>query len=267
MTQIDGDEPDAAGKPRRAPTDRVIKSLAMRCGGVCSYLNCTQALVMSKDEIDDGTVIGEMAHICGEKPNSNRFNPDLSVDERRALANLMFMCPNHHERIDKKENEQSYPVELLRKWKADHEARVDAAIRAAFNRVTFAELEEVAKAIVMGNVAASSHDFTVTDPEAKMARNEMTDASRPLLQMGLGAAAEVAGYLKSAARLDADFPERLSAAFKAEYLALWSEGVRGDDLFHALHAFASRRLSSPVLQAAGLAVLAYLFEACEVFEK
>ena len=244
-----------------------MKALAMRSGGICSYADCGQALAMSDDKVDAGTVIGEMAHICGEKPGANRFDPLLSEDARRALANLMFMCPNHHTRIDKKENEATYTVELLKNWKAAHEAKVEAALRGAFARVTFEELEIVARAIVQGTIPAATSDLRVLAPEAKMKRNEMTMASKPLLHMGLGAAAEVGRYLQSSARLDAAFPERLAEGFRREYSRLWAEGVRGDDLFFSLHAYAARNLSLPTLQAAGLAVLAYLFEACEVFEK
>jgi hypothetical protein len=47
---------------------------------------------------------------------------------------------------------------------------------------------------------------------------------------------------------------------------LKNEGVEGDILFDELHMFSSMDSNSFEYQAAGLAVLVYLFEKCEVFE-
>lgn len=68
--------------------------------------------------------IGEMAHICGDKPGSNRHDPDQSVDQRDDYANLILLCPTHHRTVDQKENENRFPVELLKRMKNEHEAFV-----------------------------------------------------------------------------------------------------------------------------------------------
>ena len=65
-----------------------------------------------------------MAHICGEKPGSNRHNPAQKAIERDDYQNLILLCPTHHRLIDRKENEPIYTVQVLLKMKADHEARV-----------------------------------------------------------------------------------------------------------------------------------------------
>src|SRR3546814_4559574 len=65
-----------------------------------------------------------MAHICGDKPGSNRHNPDQTDAERDDYRNLILLCPTHHTLIDRKENEAAYPVELLLEMKAAHEARI-----------------------------------------------------------------------------------------------------------------------------------------------
>lgn len=63
----------------------------------------------------DGTpsVLGEMAHIHGENPQSMRYDATLPDDFVNSAANLILLCPNCHTLIDKKENQIDYPPEKL----------------------------------------------------------------------------------------------------------------------------------------------------------
>jgi hypothetical protein len=95
----------------------------------------------------------------------------------------------------------------------------------------------------------------------------MTDHSRLSIKMGLGAAKEVRAFVESESRVDADFPDRLRAGFLEEYYKQRRNGARGDDLFDLMCAFSQQGLKSQAERSAALAILVYLFEACEVFEK
>ena len=64
-----------------------------------------------------------------------------------------------------------------------------------------------------------------------------------------------------------DFPEKLKAGFSSEYDRLKVLGYAGDVLFFSLFEFAGGKHSEHIKRAAALAVLAYLFQICEVFEK
>lgn len=77
---------------------------------------------------------------------------------------------------------------------------------------------------------------------------------------------EVEEFVEHVAIRDSRFPERLKAGFVAEYSRLKEQGFEGDSLFEALREFAYGRTRNFQKQAAGLAVLVYLFEKCEVFE-
>ena len=74
-------------------------------------------------------------------------------------------------------------------------------------------------------------------------------------------------YVEAEAQLDPDFPERLKAGFLEEYYARRKEGHKGDELFELMCAFAQRGLRRQADKTAGIAVLIYLFEICDVFEK
>ena len=77
----------------------------------------------------------------------------------------------------------------------------------------------------------------------------------------------VADYVEAEAQLGPDFPERLKAGFLEEYFGKRKEGHKGDDLFELMCAFAQRGLRKQADKTAGIAVLVYLFEICDVFEK
>lgn len=55
--------------------------------------------------------------------------------------------------------------------------------------------------------------------------------------------------------------------FVNEYNRLFMSGVSGNDLFFSFLKFASGNSQDFTQQAAGLTVLTYFFEKCEVFEK
>jgi hypothetical protein len=65
--------------------------------------------------------VGEIAHICGDKPLSARYDKLQSEKERQGFDNLMLMCGHHHNIIDK--DEDTYTVAKLKQMKHDHESR------------------------------------------------------------------------------------------------------------------------------------------------
>ncbi len=73
--------------------------------------------------------------------------------------------------------------------------------------------------------------------------------------------------MQQEALIDLDYPQRLKAGFLAEYFRLRREGHRADDLFDLMCEFSQRGLKGQSQRSAGLAVLVYLFEKCDVFEK
>tara|TARA_R110001599_G_scaffold171584_1_gene362726 strand:+ start:679 stop:1290 length:612 start_codon:yes stop_codon:yes gene_type:complete len=68
--------------------------------------------------------LGEMAHIKGNKPGSNRYDAKQPDGERDSYENLILLCPTHHTLIDKPENEWRYTVEKLHEMKVNHEASI-----------------------------------------------------------------------------------------------------------------------------------------------
>jgi hypothetical protein len=95
------------------------KKLWARSGNICSFPDCNTELVPEKRA---NRVIGEEAHIKGEKPTAPRYDPNQSPEERDSYENRILLCPTHHTEIDA--DPQTWTVERLFEMKVKHEQQV-----------------------------------------------------------------------------------------------------------------------------------------------
>jgi hypothetical protein len=243
-------------------TEKTIKLLFAR-SAFCAFPGCRAPLA---DKAPNGRdlVVAQIAHIAGLEPLSARHDPAMTSDERNHYDNLILLCGTHHNAyVDAAPD--AYPLDVVRRWKREHEQWLQERLRAEMPRVGFAELEVVMRAIA-GAPSAPTRDLILLPPAVKMHRNDLTGACG--LAMGLAKVAEVKALLQKFSELDPAFPERLRAGFSLEYERLvGQDGLRGDELFFALRTFAAGHSTDLRMQDAALAVLSYLFEACEIFEK
>jgi hypothetical protein len=249
----------------RSYSDADIKLLWGQSAARCNYPDCRQECVAPGTGHDRATArIGRNAHIVASSDNGPRGDPDFATTDRDKYENLILLCANHHDLVDGQPN--TYTVDMLRQWKSDHERWVRETLQVRMAAVTFKELDEVCSHI-MSDPAPPETDLRLTDPSTKMHKNGLTGAIRGLVDMGLARTDVVQAFIQQRVDLDFDFPERLKAGFLAEYYKLYSSGERGDTLFHGLRTFAAGGGNDFTRDAAGLAVLCYLFQTCEVFDK
>lgn len=137
---------------------------------------------------------------------------------------------------------------------------------SAMTAITFRELDMVTQGILCMPVPTTAN-YSVLQPIEKMLKNELTSAIQLRLMTGVIQARMVGGFVENMVNVIPDFPERLKAGFVKEYQRLRAAGFKGDALFNALHEFSCNRSLDYDFKAAGLAVLYYLFEKCEVFER
>lgn len=247
--------------------------LAYRSGDRCALPDCGKQL--SPDSKNGDPInVGEAAHIAGERggkgngKKSARYDPNMSADERNHYDNLIYLCGTCHTKIDAIPlGENDYSVECLQTLKKDHEQKVRDAITEEFAGVGFQELEEATQWIMQVSPQPAIDGFSLIPPEDKLKKNDLGNCARTTVTMGLSVSREVGAFVESVAQTDADFPERLKAGFLEEYYRLKREGYAGNDLFDLMCRFAQRGFREQAKRSAGLAVLVYLFEACEVFEK
>jgi hypothetical protein len=150
--------------------------------------------------------------------------------------------------------------------KQNHLDWVDETLASQMRDIKFPELEVVCSRIIDTELASST-GFQALPPADKIAVNNLGPKAAKKITLGLMQAPLVAGYIQSmVTHVDSEFPERLISGFRSEYDKHFARGVRGDGLFALLELFASGGTADFDRQAAGLAVLAHLFQVCDIFE-
>jgi hypothetical protein len=94
-----------------------IKLLWGRAANRCAI--CRVELTQDVKAHDAAFVLGEQAHIVGEKEGAPRGKSALTEEDRNSYHNIILLCPTHHTEIDK--NEADWPVEKLHLTKSKHE--------------------------------------------------------------------------------------------------------------------------------------------------
>ena len=105
-----------------AISDKVKRKLLAASGGFCGNPNCHRNLF---DFFETGEVknIEELAHIIGQKEDGPRGDDELPLTQRDEFDNIILLCPTCHTTIDK--NPQLFPIETIRKWKREHQERIE----------------------------------------------------------------------------------------------------------------------------------------------
>lgn len=130
--------------------------------------------------------------------------------------------------------------------------------------VKFKDIEVVLKAIA-GQAPADGVDMRPV-PKDKIQKNALSADVVTLLQAGMKRSHLVGKFFEG--WHDATFGDFVAASFKAKYLELKRTGLAPDAIFCELQAFAGgRSRTSAENEAAVLAILAFLFEECEIFER
>ena len=231
---------------------------------LCCFPDCGVKCVEQANDNDRSVIIGHIAHIEANSDSGPRANPNLSQQERNSYANLILLCPTHHRRVDVQAN--TYTVETLRTWKAAQEARYNDFLDHAMRNITFIELATITNVLVHGEPSPLS-PISVIPLQDKIARNGLTEQSSRLFNIGLQQVQQVQNYVETTASLDRTFVARLTSGFITQYQQQTQAGLQGDSLFAAMLLFSAQGRTEFIYQSAGLAVLVYLFERCEVFEQ
>lgn len=244
------------------PSRQTVKLLWGLSGNACSMPDCRRSLIAEKTDSDPPKPIGDMAHIAGQKSGSARHDESMSDAERDAFDNLILLCPSCHDKIDKQQN--TYTVERLHCIKADHLKWVMKTIASVAPDVGFPELEVAADYIASGQ-AVDTDSYASIAVKDKISRNAFTERVEGMIKAGLSRSNEVRSYLDE--HTDARLGDKLREGFVAEYQRQKDTGITGDALFLSLADYAAGGSDENSRRVAGLAVLVYLFEACEVFKR
>lgn len=95
-----------------------------RAAGRCEFHGCNEPLWKSL-VTQEAVNRAQRAHIYSFSENGPRGNNGVDKKYLNDLENLILVCHGCHQTIDKHKDGGRYTVELLRKWKAAHEHRVE----------------------------------------------------------------------------------------------------------------------------------------------
>lgn len=207
--------------------------------------------------------IGENAHIYGEKPGAARYDalkPETFVNSEE---NLIYLCCNCHKKIDTDYN--SYSPDELFKRKHDHEKWVVEQLEHGTVSYSFAELEVLANYIIESCISYSSNpSYSLIKIEEKIKKNSLQEFQN-FITMGLSSNAIIEEYFNR--HPDVRISEKITSIMSTKYKELKDIKKNSVEIFNELWDFASGNNHEFKYKAAGLGILTYFFEKCEVFEK
>lgn len=106
---------------RKNIPDKTRLKLWVKSGGRCEFKGCNKPVWRNGLTLSDGN-FAQVAHIIpvsSAGPRGNEKSEELQIE----YSNLMLMCPVCHKEID--DNPTKYPAEMLRRWKEEHEERIE----------------------------------------------------------------------------------------------------------------------------------------------
>jgi hypothetical protein len=246
----------------RSYSEQTIKQLFGSAAGRCAFPACRKNVIYPATEVSSATITGDIAHIVafsGDGPRASSANTG-----NNSADNLMLLCAACHRLVDGQPEE--YPVDVLLAMKKLHLDWVDSSLESEMSNIKFPELEVVCTRIASSELAEST-SYNSLPPLEKISLNNLGNSSAKKITMGLMQAPLVASYMQNmATHIDPDFPGRLIAGFRFEYDKYYGSGLSGDGLFVLMEHFASGGSPNFERHAAGLAVLAHLFQVCDIFE-
>lgn len=114
---------------RKKPSPDTLRELFLKSGNQCAFPNCSDFMLNR-----EGVFIGQICHIEAAEDGGERFNENMTDEERASFQNLMLMCYPHHQVTN---DVEAYPVARLQAMKAEHEAKftdVAMAMDEGFDR-------------------------------------------------------------------------------------------------------------------------------------
>ena len=130
---------------------KTIDNLGRRASFICSNPDC-RCITLCPSEKDPEKYIytGKAAHITAAAEKGPRYDPSLTEPERSSIENGIFLCSNCADMIDKNKG-MDYSVELLKKWKSEHEKWIKENLnKSPYSPISIIDGEHHAKG--QGNV-------------------------------------------------------------------------------------------------------------------
>jgi len=246
------------------------KVVIARSGNKCAYPDCGLDLTIDpKIDGDRPKATGKVAHIAAASPGGPRYDETMTPEQRGSAENLVYLCGPHHDVVDTQL--EYHTRQFLLEAKRTHELAVERAVRNALGVVTYEELMVVCTVIASTPAKPQQLGVELALPlQEKIELNNLGPASVHRITAGLSQAARVEEFIGFQNTVSPSFGRSLVARFKSDYFAACAENLEPDAVFDYLVETAIENAGprdTPQIRAAALAVIAFLFEICEIFER
>lgn len=104
-------------------TKDVVDTLSKRVACRCSNPGCSRITAGPHTNAAKWVNVGVAAHITAAAPGGPRYEPAMTVDQRKAIKNGVWLCQDCAKTIDS--DAEKYSVALLNEWKNQAEAETD----------------------------------------------------------------------------------------------------------------------------------------------
>lgn len=218
---------------------------------------------MTTKDATEGTVatVGQECHINAVSPGGPRpFQEGITTDPN-AYDNWILLCPTHHKIVD--DDPIEYTADVLRQWKLDRENEIIRGWQVA--QFNFQELEEIITWLAETTDVPASN-LLLTPIEDKIARNNLSLSTRKLIAIGIGFVGEAESYVNQISRTRPGFAYQLLGPLLTLYGNLKEDGISNDDLVSELVHFACGHSRIPSKWLAGIVLIAYFFERCDLLD-
>lgn len=207
--------------------------------------------------------IGENAHIYGEKPGAARYDASKEVGFINSENNLIFLCCNCHKKVDTEVS--NYPPDKLLAIKQEHEKWVVRQLAENSGNYSFFELEVLVSYLVSKqSLSKGSESYSLLKFKDKIKKNALQER-QGYLNIGLINRQTVEDFFNKYP--DTTYAERLTSIMAQKYIELRASNDDTCVVFDELWSFTCGNNKDFNYKAAGLGILTYFFEKCEVFEK
>ncbi|MBA5249076.1 MAG: hypothetical protein FE834_06025 [Gammaproteobacteria bacterium] len=128
-------------------SNQTLKILFASSGNQCAFPECSKTLTNSSNALDSN-----ICHIEALKPEGKRYNTNMTDKDRNNHSNLILLCPQHHNKVDKADDVEKYTVEVLKEMKQKHEMEVAekmspqqkiSAIAKVVNKIADIDIDEI----------------------------------------------------------------------------------------------------------------------------
>lgn len=154
--------PDNEEVTRLKPLPSTVRRLFAHSGNLCAYPECRNLMI---DE--NGDFIGQICHIESAMPKGERFNPNMTNEDRREFRNLVLMCYQHHIKTDR---EDVYTVEKMKEIKANHERKYSENIIEQKILDSLQDYTEINNSLVKPNTLEHMFDIVYGEDNIKYRR-------------------------------------------------------------------------------------------------